>query len=428
MIKLDTKSKDFTNKFARVTGRFAESDPAIIKAAAAIVGDVRKNGDRALFAYTKKFDRLTLTPTKARVSAAAFKKADMEVSQQLKEAMYLAAQNIVHFHDLQKEDSWAAKTGASRVGQLIRPLKRVGLYVPGGKASYPSSVLMNAIPALVAGVEEIVICSPAPDGYINPAVLFAADICGVREFYTVGGAQAVAAMAFGTKTIKRVDKIVGPGNAFVAEAKRLVFGQVDIDMIAGPSEICIVANDTANPAWCAADILSQAEHDELAWPVFISPSAKMCAAVEREVARQVELLPRKEIAGKCLKNRSYIIKTRSLDEALSLANDVASEHLQLSFDGAADHLHTVRNAGAVFVGHYTPEVLGDYMAGPNHVLPTAGSARFFSPLGVYDFFKRSSLIEYSKKDFLAVGEMVARFADAEGLSAHARAARIRLGK
>lgn len=427
MIKLDTKAKDFAKKFARVTGRFAESDPAVVKAAAAIVEDVRKNGDRALFAYTKKFDRLALTPKTARVSAAAFMKANTEVAHELKEAMSLAAANIVHFHDLQKEESWAAKTGTSRIGQLIRPLKRVGLYVPGGKASYPSSVLMNVIPALVAGVEEIVICSPAPDGHINPAVLLAADICGVHEFYTVGGAQAVAAMAFGTNTIRKVDKIVGPGNAFVAEAKRLVFGHVDIDMIAGPSEICIVADDTANPAWCAADILSQAEHDELAWPVFISPSAKMCAAVEREITRQVELLPRKKIAKACLKNRLYVIKSRSLDEALSLANDMAAEHLQLSFDGAADRLHDIRNAGAVFVGHYTPEVLGDYMAGPNHVLPTGGSARFFSPLGVYDFFKRSSLIEYSKKDFLALGEKVALFADAEGLSAHARAARIRLG-
>ncbi len=428
MIKLDTRTKDFAKKFAPATSRFSENDPAIAKAAAAIVDDVRKNGDRALFAYTKKFDRLALTPKTVKVSTAAFKKADLEVLHELKEAMYLAAANIVHFHDLQKEESWTAKTGTSRIGQLIRPLKRVGLYVPGGKASYPSSVLMNAIPALVAGVEEIVICSPAPDGQINPAVLFAADICGVHEFYTVGGAQAVAAMAFGTKTIKRVDKIVGPGNAFVAEAKRLVFGHVDIDMIAGPSEICIVADATANPAWCAADILSQAEHDELAWPIFISPSAKMCTAVEREVARQVETLPRKEIAKKCLKSRGYIVKTRSLDEAISLANDVAAEHLQLAFDGAADHLHAVRNAGAVFVGHHTPEVLGDYMAGPNHVLPTAGSARFFSPLGVYDFFKRSSLIEYSKKDFMAVGEMVGLFAEAEGLSAHARAARIRLGK
>ncbi len=426
MIKLNTKAKDFAKKFAPATNRFSENDPAIAKAAAAIVDDVQKNGDRALFAYTKKFDRLALTPKTARVSTAAFKKADLAVLHELKEAMFQAAANIVHFHDLQKEESWSAKKGTSRVGQLIRPLKRVGLYVPGGKASYPSSVLMNAIPALVAGVEEIVICSPAPDGQINPAVLFAADMCGVREFYTVGGAQAVAAMAYGTKTIKRVDKIVGPGNAFVAEAKRLVFGHVDIDMIAGPSEICIVADATANPAWCAADILSQAEHDELAWPIFISPSAKMCAAVEREVASQVELLPRKEIAKKCLKKRGYIIKTRSLDEALSLANEVAAEHLQLAFDGAADHLGAVRNAGAVFVGHYTPEVLGDYMAGPNHVLPTAGSARFFSPLGVYDFFKRSSLIEYSKKDFMGVGKMVGLFAEAEGLSAHARAARIRL--
>ncbi len=428
MIKLDTRSKDFAKKFARLADRFTESDPAVMQAAAAIVEEVRKKGDAALFAYTKKFDRVALGPKTARVTRAEMKKAEKAVPHGLKEAIYTAAANIAHFHELQKEESWAARTGSSRVGQLIRPLRRVGLYVPGGRASYPSSVLMNAIPALEAGVEEIIICSPAPDGQMNPAVLFAADVCGIKEFYKVGGAQAVAAMAYGTKSIARVDKIVGPGNAFVAEAKRLVFGHVDIDMIAGPSEICIVADDTANPAWCAADLLSQAEHDENAWPVFITPSAKLLAAVEKETLRQAAELPRRAIAEKCLKHRCYLIACRSMDEALRIANDVAAEHLQLAFDGAAERLDDIRNAGAVFVGHYAPEVLGDYMAGPNHVLPTAGSARFFSPLGVYDFFKRSSLIEYSKKDFARLGEMVALFAEAEGLSAHARAARIRMGK
>lgn len=426
MIKLDTRKKDFKKKFRVVVDRFAGSDPAIATAVAGILADVRKIGNRALFAYTKKFDRLDLTPETARVPAAAFKAAEKALSPALKEAIWAAAFNIARFHRLQTERSWYAKTGKSRVGQLIRPLRRVGLYVPGGKASYPSSVLMNAIPAAVAGVREIAVCSPAPGGEMNPAVLFAAQAAGVSEVYRVGGAQAVAAMAFGTKTIPKVDKIVGPGNAYVAEAKRAVFGHVDIDMIAGPSEICIVADDSADPAWCAADILSQAEHDELAWPVFVSPSARLCAAVEREVAQRAARLPRRKIAQKCLAKRFYIIKTRSIAEALEVANEMAAEHLQLVFKGAAHCLGAVRNAGAVFVGHYSPEVLGDYMAGPNHVLPTGGSARFSSPLGVYDFIKRSSLIEFTRRDFAAVGEKVALFADAEGLSAHAAAARIRL--
>ncbi len=426
MIRLDTRKKDFAKKFAKLVNRFSESDPKVTQAVAAIVEDVRKEGDAALFRWTHKLDNILLSPKTARIGKDEIKKAGKKLPDDLKEALVAAFVNIVEFHTHQAEQSWVLKDRTKRVGQIILPLQRVGLYVPGGKASYPSSVLMNAAPAIVAGVEEIIICSPAPGGEISPAVLFAADLCGITEFYRVGGAQAVAAMAYGTKTIKKVDKIVGPGNAYVAEAKRTVFGAVGIDMIAGPSEICIVADDSANPAWCAADVLSQAEHDEMALPIFISPSEKMCNAVVEEAVRQAALLERKAIAQKCLKSRFYVIKTRSINEAIGLANEIAAEHLQLSFKGANKALGKIRNAGAVFVGNYSPEVLGDYMAGPNHVLPTSGSARFSSPLGVYDFVKRTSLIEYSRAAFRSVGRQVAVMAESEGLTAHALAAKIRL--
>ncbi|MBI3581837.1 MAG: histidinol dehydrogenase [Nitrospinae bacterium] len=425
MISLDTRQKDFQKRFAKLTGRGAGADPRIARTAAEIVGDVKKNGDEALFRRTLELDKLSLTRQTARVSRAEFRRAAKEVPARLKKAVTAAFINVTEFHAHQMERSWLVKNAKTRVGQLIRPLARVGLYVPGGKASYPSSVIMNAVPALVAGVGEIVVCSPAAGGVVNPAVLYAADLCGVSEFYKVGGAQAVAAMAYGTKTIKKVDKITGPGNAYVAEAKRLVFGAVDIDMIAGPSEICVIADDSATPAWCAADILSQAEHDELALLVFISPSQKMCDAVAREVLRQVVLLDRRRIAEKSVKNWFLNIKTRSVAEAMGLANEMAPEHLQLVFRGAEKRLDDVPNAGAVFLGEWSPEALGDYMAGPNHVLPTSGSARFSSPLGVYDFLKRTSVIEYSKSAFLKVADDIAEFAAAEGLTAHANSAKIR---
>jgi histidinol dehydrogenase len=428
VIFLVSSKKGFAAKFSALAERTNSSNPEIASVAGRIVEDVRKNGDKALFGWTFKLDKMRLSTKTARVTKDEFKKAGDKLSSYLKKAITDSFINVVNFHSNQIEQGWTVKTGTSRVGQLIRPLKRVGLYVPGGKAAYPSSVIMNAVPALVAGVEEIAICSPAPGGVMNPAVLYAAELCGVKEFYKVGGAQAVSAMAYGTKTIKKVDKITGPGNAYVAEAKRMVFGKVDIDMIAGPSEICVVADDTANPAWCAADILSQAEHDELALPVFISHSQKACEAVVREVTLQVERLKRREIAKKCLKNRFHIITTKNIGESLRLANDLAPEHLQLVFKGAAKKLDEVRNAGAVFIGDYSPEALGDYMAGPNHVLPTSGSARFSSPLGVYDFIKRTSLIDYSRQDFLKVAEDVATFAEAEGLTAHAESARIRTRK
>lgn len=426
MITLDSRQKDFQKKFLRLVERATEADPRIARTAAGIVADVKKNGDEALFKWTRRLDDLRLTKKTVRAGRAEFREAAKAVGPELKTALTAAFISVVEFHAHQIERSWLVKSGKTRVGQLIRPLRRVGLYVPGGKAAYPSSVIMNAVPAMVAGVEEIVVCSPAPGGAVNPAVLFAADMCGVSEFYKVGGAQAVAAMAYGTESVGKVDKITGPGNAYVAEAKRMVFGSVGIDMIAGPSEICVIADDSANPAWCAADLLSQAEHDELALPIFISPSKRMCEAVVGEMEKQAALLDRRKIAEKCMKNRLHVIRARNIGEAMRMADELAPEHLQLVFKGASKRLDEIQNAGAVFVGNWSPEALGDYLAGPNHVLPTSGSARFSSPLGVYDFIKRSSVIEYSKSDFMKVAKSVSALASAEGLTAHANSAAMRL--
>ncbi len=427
MKTLDTKSKDFRKSFAPVLNRTTGSSGRVTaKTVADIVAKVRKNGDKALFAYTKKFDKVSFTPRTIRVSPARMKTAEKDIPPKLKSAIKTALANIKRFHKMQVEKGFTIKTGkSSKVGQKVTPLKRVGLYVPGGSASYPSSVLMNAIPAIVAGVKDIVICSPAPNGITNPAVIYAAALCGITEFYKVGGAQAIAAMAYGTKTIKQVDKITGPGNAYVAEAKRQVFGQVDIDMIAGPSELLVIADSSANPAWAAADLLAQAEHDILAWPILLATSTSFIKKTVAELLRQVEQLDRKNIAKKCLAKRFYAVKTASINEAISLANEVAIEHLELAFNGAEKAVNKITNAGAIFVGHYSAEVLGDYIAGPNHVLPTSGSARFFSPLGVYDFVKRTSIINYSKADFAKLAEKTAVFADSEGLDGHARASRIR---
>lgn len=425
MKTLDTRSGNFLKSFAPLEERYLTQNSAVEKVVEKIVGDVRKNGDRALFAWTKKLDGISLNKKTARVSLKSVENAGTNLPPKLKTAIKTAFNNIKKFHIRQVEKSWSIKSGGSTVGQQIRPIERVGLYVPGGTASYPSSVLMNALPAVVAGVKELVICSPSPRNNTNDAVLYAAHLCGIKEFYRVGGAQAVAAMAYGTDTIKMVSKIVGPGNAYVAQAKRTVFGKVDIDMIAGPSEICIVADSSANPAWCAADILSQAEHDEMAWAFLITPSDALMDNVAKEVTRQVESLPRRDIAKKCLAKHFYAVKTRSVNEAVTLANRIAPEHLQLALKNSAARVKEIQNAGAIFAGHYTPEVLGDYLAGPNHVLPTSGSARFFSPLGVYDFIKRTSVINYSKKDFMRVADKCAIFAESEGLSAHARAAKIR---
>ena len=391
-----------------------------------ILNDVKEQGDAAVLQLTHKFDRHTLPLEKIRVSAEEIAAAYKEVKPEELAALKEAEKRIRLFHERQKQDSWSYEEEGVMLGQMVRPLAVAGIYVPGGKASYPSSVLMNAIPAKVAGVERVVMCSPFPDAETRPHVLVAADLAGVTEIYKVGGAQAVAAMAFGTDTIPRVDKIVGPGNIFVALAKRLVFGIVDIDMIAGPSEILIVADSSANPAYVAADLLSQAEHDEDAVPILVTPDAGLAEEVRKEVEKQVKALSKQAIAEVSLDNNCCLLVTKSLSEAVEMANKIAPEHLELSVENPSEWVEKVNNAGAIFMGHYTPEAMGDYLAGPNHVLPTSGTARFSSPLGVYDFIKRTSLISYTKEALQSCGKTVTMLAEMEDLGGHANSVKLRL--
>ena len=391
-----------------------------------ILNDVKEQGDAAVLKLTHQFDRHTLPLEKIKVSAEEIAAAYKEVKPEELAALKEAEKRIRLFHERQKQDSWTYEEEGIMLGQMVRPLAVAGIYVPGGKASYPSSVLMNAIPAKVAGVERVVMCSPFPDAVTRPHVLVAADLAGVTEIYKVGGAQAVAAMAFGTDTIPRVDKIVGPGNIFVALAKRLVFGTVDIDMIAGPSEILIVADSSANPAYVAADLLSQAEHDEDAVPILVTPDAVLAEEVMRELEKQVKVLSKKAIAEVSLDNNCFLLITKSLEKAVEMANEIAPEHLELSVENPSEWVKKVNNAGAIFMGHYTPEAMGDYLAGPNHVLPTSGTARFSSPLGVYDFIKRTSLISYTRKALQSCGKTVTMLAEMEDLGGHANSVKLRL--
>ena len=391
-----------------------------------ILNDVKEQGDAAVLKLTHQFDRHTLPLEKIKVSAEEIAAAYKEVKPDELASLKEAEKRIRLFHERQKQDSWTYEEEGVMLGQMVRPLAVAGIYVPGGKASYPSSVLMNAIPAKVAGVERVVMCSPFPDAVTRPHVLVAADLAGVTEIYKVGGAQAVAAMAFGTDTIPRVDKIVGPGNIFVALAKRLVFGTVDIDMIAGPSEILIVADSSANPAYVAADLLSQAEHDEDAVPILVTPDAVLAEEVGGELEKQVKALSKKAIAEVSLDNNCFLLITKSLEEAVEMANEIAPEHLELSVENPSEWVKKVNNAGAIFMGHYTPEAMGDYLAGPNHVLPTSGTARFSSPLGVYDFIKRTSLISYTKEALQSCGKNVIMLAEMEDLGGHANSVKLRL--
>jgi histidinol dehydrogenase len=357
-----------------------------------ILAEVKEGGDEAVLKFTRKFDGGNMNLSDLRVTEEEVKRAYEQVTPEQESALRQAAENIRKFHQKQTQKSWQVEEDGALLGQLVRPLETVGIYVPGGKAAYPSSVLMNALPAQVAGVEKIVMVSPAPGGQTNAAVLVAADIAGVSEIYKIGGAQAIGALAFGTATIPRVDKIVGPGNIYVALAKKLVFGLVDIDMIAGPSEILVVADESARADFVAADLLSQAEHDEEALPILISTSEKLAEEVSTELDKQKQKLKRREIVEVSLKNRCQLFVVRNLEEAVDLANRMAPEHLELAVAAPESWLEKIRNAGAVFLGHYTPEAVGDYFAGPNHVLPTSGTARFSSPLGVYDFIKKTSVI------------------------------------
>jgi histidinol dehydrogenase len=419
----------FADAFRQVSER-GETPPAgVVETVQEVLTAVRERGDAALLQYTECFDRLTLTADTLEVSAAEIAQALAEVDSKTMATLQLAADRIAAFHSKQKETTWLADEETDiRLGQMVTPLDRVGIYVPGGKASYPSSVLMNAIPAKVAGVGEIIMAVPMPDGIVNAHVLAAAHIAGVDRIFKIGGAQAVAALAYGTATVPRVDKITGPGNIYVATAKRLVFGTVDIDMIAGPSEILVINDGSGNPAHIAADLLSQAEHDELAAAILITTDEVFARQVAEELESQLELLSRSAIARQSIDNFGRIILARDLTEAAAFSNRIAPEHLELAVAEPFDLLPQIRHAGAIFLGHHTPEAAGDYLAGPNHTLPTGGTARFFSPLGTEDFLKKSSLIAFSAEGLNRLGESIIKIAELEGLQAHARSVSIRLGK
>lgn len=392
-----------------------------------IISNVREKGDKALFEYTQKFDKCVITKDTIKVTRdeidAAYKKLDPEFI----EVMKKSAANIKDFHEKQKRESWfTTKDDGSILGQRVLPVEISGVYVPGGKAAYPSSVLMNVIPAKVAGVERIVMVTPpSKDGSLNAGTLVAADIAGVTEVYKVGGAQAIAAMAFGTESIPKVDKITGPGNIFVALAKKACFGHVSIDSIAGPSEILVIADETANPRWVAADLLSQAEHDEMASAILVTTSQEVADKVSEEIDKFLEVLERKEIIQKSLDSYGYAFVAENMDDAIEAANAIASEHCEIITANPFEVMTKVKNAGALFLGHYSSEPLGDYFAGPNHILPTNQTARFFSPLSVDDFVKKTSIIAYSKEGLEAVHKDIERFAKEEGLTAHANSVAVR---
>ena len=426
--KLDTLNVNFETELKAHIGFDADSSDNIIKTVNDIVERVKKEGDSALIDFTNRFDQMNIS------SASDFEISSKELSQALdnlpgsqKKSLEIAAQRIVNYHNKQKIDSWSYddETGSS-FGQKVTPMDKVGLYVPGGKAAYPSSVLMNAIPAKVAGVKELIMVVPTPGGEKNPLVLAAAKLSGVDRVFGIGGAQAVAALAYGTKTIPKVDKIVGPGNAYVAEAKRKVFGAVGIDMIAGPSEILIICDGKTNPDWIAMDLFSQAEHDELAQSILISPDQNFLSMVEKSIEKLIDKMDRKKIIETSLKGRGLFILTRDLMEAAEVSNIIAPEHLELSVEDPDELLKYIRHAGAVFMGRNTCEAVGDYCAGPNHVLPTSGTAKFSSPLGVYDFQKRSSIINLSEKSASELGLIAEELAMGEGLQAHAMSAKYRV--
>ncbi|MCI9321846.1 MAG: histidinol dehydrogenase [Lachnospiraceae bacterium] len=397
---------------------------------AGILSNVKEKGDEALFAYTLEYDRFRLTPENIRVTEEEIREAYARMDPELVEVMKRSAANIRAFHEKQLRNSWFdTREDGSILGMRITPIGRVGVYVPGGKAAYPSSVLMNVIPARVAGVPDILMTTPPDaDGKVNPGTLVAADIAGVNAIYKAGGAQAIAAMAYGTRSIPKVDKITGPGNIYVALAKKAVYGYVSIDSIAGPSEILVLADETANPRYVAADLLSQAEHDELASAILITTSRELAQQVSRQVDDFVARLSRREIMKKSLENYGYILLAESMDDAIEAANDIASEHLEILTGNPFETMTRIKNAGAVFLGEYSSEPLGDYYAGPNHILPTNGTARFFSPVNVDDFVKKTSIISYSREALQAVHQDIEKFAESEGLTAHANSIKVRFEK
>jgi histidinol dehydrogenase len=430
-LRLSTAQADFEQRFKERLHWSGETDAAIEQRVAEILADVQKRGDAAVLEYTARFDGVQGKTLKdLELTQAELKAAFDGLPAAQREALQAAAQRVRSYHEAQKRasgESWSYRDAeGTLLGQKVTPLDRVGIYVPGGKAAYPSSVLMNAIPAHVAGVGEIIMVVPTPRGERNPLVLAAAYVAGVTRAFTIGGAQAVAAMAYGTATVPGVDKITGPGNAYVASAKKHVFGKVGIDMIAGPSEILVLADGSTPADWVAMDLFSQAEHDELAQSILLCPDAAYIDAVQREIDRLLGEMPRAEIIAKSLTGRGALIHTRSMEEACAISNRIAPEHLEVSSRDPQKWEPLLKHAGAIFLGAYTSESLGDYCAGPNHVLPTSGTARFSSPLGVYDFQKRSSLIEVSEAGAQTLGQIASVLAHGEGLQAHARAAEMRL--
>jgi len=426
MKTLRSSDRNFRYEFEKILKRGVNFTKEVKREVDSILDEVRLRGDKAVQKYTHKFDRVNLEPNKMLVTKVEIKKAARSLPKEEFAALKTAAKRIETFHKKQKYSAFQISGDGITVGQRVLPLLRVGVYVPGGKAAYPSSVLMNVIPARVAGVKDIVMATPFVDGQVAPSVLAAADIAGVDTIYKMGGAQAIAAMAYGTGQVKRVDKIVGPGNAYVAQAKKEVYGLVDIDMMAGPTEVLIIADMDAPPSWVAADLLSQAEHDENSMAVLVTFNSNYAHRVEGEIRRQLRALSRRKIAEVSIKNRTFLIVAKNIAEGISLSNEIAPEHLQLAVKDPKKHLDSIHNAGAIFLGNHTPEACGDYLAGPSHVLPTTGNARFGSPLSVLDFLKTSSVISYDLKALKKQSDTLIRLAEMEGLTGHAESVRVRL--
>ncbi|TKB71104.1 MAG: histidinol dehydrogenase [Nitrospira sp.] len=415
---ISSTDRTFKAMVKRATSRSSPQSAKVDNSVRTILKAVQRAGDSAAARYTKKFDRVSLKPAQFRVGPEQVKEAYYKIRKDEGDALRYAAQRITLFHERQRTRTWMYQDDGATLGQMIQPLDAVGLYVPGGKAVYPSTILMTAIPARVAGVPRVVMCTPPSKEGISPYVLVAADIAGVNEIYQIGGVQAIGAMAYGTKTLARVDKVVGPGNVYVAAAKRMIFGDVDIDMVAGPSELLVVADESSNPSHVAADLLCEAEHDEEAQVFRVTPSARLARQVVGEIQSRLKKLGRAKILEKSLAHHAVAFVVASLDEAIDLANEIAPEHLTLSVDRPFEYLERIRHAGALFLGRYTPPAVADYVAGPNHVLPTGGTARFFSPLSLDDYVKKSNIISYSKEELSKVRQYVARMSQMEGLDAH----------
>lgn len=429
MIFTKTTNSDFKTTFEEILQRanldIKDVEPIVKK----LIDEIKDLKDEALKMHISKFDKWTpQNSNELSIDTLDMQRAYEKLDKNLLDALHLAYDRIKSYHEKQLQQSWiSTEENGTILGQKVTPLKRAGLYIPGGKAAYPSSLLMNAIPAIVAGVKEIVVCTPTPDNEPNELLLAALHLCGIKKAYKVGGASAIAAMAYGTQSIPKVDLITGPGNIFVATAKKMVYGEVNIDMIAGPSEIGILADDSADASHIAIDMLSQAEHDEMASSILITPSLSLASRVKDEISLWLEKLPRKEIASRSISNRGSIIVAKDMREAVDLMNEIAPEHLEVLTTSPFELLATISNAGAIFLGHYTPEAIGDYIAGPNHTLPTGGTARFYSPLGVEHFVKKSSIISFSKKAIDEIGSHAALIAQTEGLEAHAESILTRLG-